>query len=491
MDVWDGSSSVRASGAQRAPDRIDWDENVKQVAAAQTAVNVNITDIGTNLSDIGTNVTDIGTNVTGISDNVTAIGLNTSAIGVLEGTEGTPEVVTGLVITESGTDALRKTVFTFTSVELSSTDGTVAGTDGAWAALKLYEFPAGVKIVESSSFLFDLAENNAGADGFTATADFDIGLGSVASAQATAFGLATTQSDYNEATVALTGSTSTADTDTNVIPTIKDGVDLYLNLRTIEDTDHGTTAGLIEVTGVATVLWRVDDSIDAATTTDIATVQASVVTNTSDIGTNVTDIGTNVTDIANALAGINANATHTVGAVTSKTGLTVAELGDGAMHKTVLTLTAVAMASTDATTDGARTTQELYTFPEGHIIILAAHAVFDLGDIVATTGGDDGYSDAANLGIGVGTVAANAGTGLDGTEEDICTEMDVNLTSKASDAEAAVAQATSAVYDGSTSAIKAILNTSTLGDGDHGANPDTLTVTGTITIVWTTIGDDA
>ncbi len=213
--------------------------------------------------------------------------------------------------------------------------------------------------------------------------------------------------------------------------------------------------------------------------------------NVSQVAAAQTAVNVNVTDIDNALTGVSDDSTHTVGAVTSKTGLTVAELGDGAMHKTVLTLTAVAMASADSAANCAQTIQELYTFPEGHILILSGHAVFGIGNIVATTGGGTGYNTAANLGIGVGTVAADAGAGLDGTEEDICTEMDVNLAAKASDAEVSVAQATAAAYDGSTSAIKAILNTSTLADGDHGATADILTVTGTITIVWTTLGDDA
>ena len=91
----------------------------------------------------------------------------------------------------------------------------------------------------------------------------------------------------------------------------------------------------------------------------------------------------------------------------------------------------------------------------------------------------------------MGTVAADAGVGLAGTEEDICTEMDVNLVAAVSDAEISVAQATTAAYDGSTTPVKVILNTSTLDDADHGAVADVLTVTGTVTIVWTTIGDDA
>ncbi|KKM81918.1 hypothetical protein LCGC14_1324930 [marine sediment metagenome] len=190
-----------------------------------------------------------------------------------------------------------------------------------------------------------------------------------------------------------------------------------------------------------------------------------------------------------------ATAIDSVGAVTSKTGLTVVEKGNGAVHKTVFTFDEVEVASTDgstAGTDGAWGTQPLYTFPVGHINILGAHAVFPLGDLEAVTGGGTGFSDTADFGIGVGTVAAANSTefGISTTEENIVAEMDVDLTAKTSDAIESAANGTAATYDGSTSAVVARLNFRTLDDADHGAVADVLKVSGTITIVWSNLGDD-
>jgi len=178
------------------------------------------------------------------------------------------------------------------------------------------------------------------------------------------------------------------------------------------------------------------------------------------------------------------------GTLESVAGLTVEEQGNGAFHKTILTLNEVAMASTDAGANGAQTTLKLYTFPEGHLIILGGHQVYPLGKIAATTGGCTGYLDTANLGIGVGSDEANAGVGLAGAEENICAEADVDLTAKTSDAIESSVNAAIIPLDGSAAAIAAWLNTSTLADGDHGAVADTLTVSGTITILWALVGDD-
>ncbi len=262
MNVWDGTT-VRGSGIQRAPDRVDWDENVRQTAATQTAVNVNISNVGTNVTGVSDNVTDINTNTGNIATNVSNIGTNDTAIanllsgvsGVALHSVGAVETVSGLVVAEYGDGATHKTVLTLTAVELETVDGTDPPNDGAWAALKLYVFPLGTKVSTLAHFKVSLAEANAGAAGFTATSDFDIGLGSVAVAQAVAFSLSGTQSDYGEATVALSGGASADDTDTQTTVTNLTSRDLYLNLRVVDDADHGTANGIVEVTGVITITW--------------------------------------------------------------------------------------------------------------------------------------------------------------------------------------------------------------------------------------------
>ncbi len=263
MDVWDGSTDRNDGTQQRAPDRTDWTTNIKQIADTQTAVNVNAAsvvssdaNIATNVTGISDNVTDIGTNTSGVSGNVTAIANALAGVDAITlQSIGTEEVVSGMVVTEYGDGAQHKTVFTLTSVVLGTVDGSTPATDGAWAALLLYTFPTGTKITSMSHFEFDLTANNAGADGLTTTCDFDIGVGSIAVAQETAFSLTGTLSDYGDATVALAGSASTDDAATVTAPASHTVADLYLNMRIVDDADHGTAAGILEVTGTITVLW--------------------------------------------------------------------------------------------------------------------------------------------------------------------------------------------------------------------------------------------
>ena len=194
--------------------------------------------------------------------------------------------------------------------------------------------------------------------------------------------------------------------------------------------------------------------------------------------------------------GIDPNITlNNHGTLTSKTGLTVQEYGNAALHKTILTLDSMAMASTDGTTpatDAAWGTQKLYTFPQGHVIIFGAHQVFPLGKLIATTGGGTGFADAADFEIGVGTAVRANGTNfaLQATEKDIVPASDCDLTTKASDAIESAQLAAALYKDGSASAITANLNFCTLDDADHGTVADILTVSGTITILWTMQGDD-
>ena len=196
------------------------------------------------------------------------------------------------------------------------------------------------------------------------------------------------------------------------------------------------------------------------------------------------------------IVGTDSDATHTVGAVTTKSGLSVVESGDGAVHKTVITFDEMAMVSTDGAivaSDGAWGTQKLYTFPEGYIQILGAYAVFPITKIAATLGGLVGFKTTSNFELGVGTVAAAnaAAFDLDGaTEEDIIAALVVDLTSKTSDAEEAGALTSVTPFDGTTTAKELHLNFRTSADADHGPLDDILTVSGTLTIVWTILGDD-
>jgi len=217
MDVWDGSSARRTAGSQRAPDRIDWDKMLEQMQMVQKGYN-------------------------GVDP------LTLQSVGAAE-------TITGMTVTEYGNGAFHKTVLTFAAMELDTVDGTTPATDGAWGSKKLYTFPTGTKLLTAADFYFGLTAVNPVAEGFTATSDFDIGLGSVAVAQASAFSLAGTQSDYAKATVALAGSTKAAQTNTNTTAASHTATPLILNLRVVDDADHGTAVGLLQITGTATIYW--------------------------------------------------------------------------------------------------------------------------------------------------------------------------------------------------------------------------------------------
>jgi len=96
------------------------------------------------------------------------------------------------------------------------------------------------------------------------------------------------------------------------------------------------------------------------------------------------------------------------------TGVTAAEYGDAAVHKTVLTLANLAVTITDATTAGGHGAQKVYDFPQGLIEIVGA--TMDL----TTAAGTGGIADTAALvaSLGTATVGTDNAT-LTSTEADI------------------------------------------------------------------------
>jgi len=184
-----------------------------------------------------------------------------------------------------------------------------------------------------------------------------------------------------------------------------------------------------------------------------------------------------------------------VGTVTTKDGLTVVEKGDGAIHKTILTMTEMSLISTDGTTplnDGAWGAQKLYTFPDGHINQLSYHIQFPLAGIAAVTGGGEGFADAANIEVGVGLAAAAQATqfDLEDADETVLGPLDIDLTSKTSNAIETKNHATPVVKDGHGGGVAYYLNFRTRADGDHGTSADVLLFTGVFTIIWSNLGDN-
>lgn len=210
-----------------------------------------------------------------------------------------------------------------------------------------------------------------------------------------------------------------------------------------------------------------------------------------------------ISEIAAAQTRVNANnagrdddTLDAPGTIVSKTGLTLVEKGSGAIHKTVFTFDEMPVVSVPGSTqgtDGDWGTQKLYTFPVGHISYLGSHCQFPVAGLAAVTAGGGGFADDADFEIGVGSVASAQATawGLeDGTQEDIVTALDVDLTSGTSDAIESAATGTVVVFDGTGGAETLNLNFRCLADADHGGNADVLKISGVLTILWSCLGDD-
>lgn len=192
-------------------------------------------------------------------------------------------------------------------------------------------------------------------------------------------------------------------------------------------------------------------------------------------------------------------AIDTYGTLATVSGLTVEEYGNGATHKTILTLDEVEVSTLDGVTpatDAAWGTKDLYTFPEGHVIILGAHQVYPIGGLEAETGGTAGLLDTAILEVGVGSVARGNASDFDlstvATNNNIVPLVVIAALVSGASAAIESSPATAASFiDGSASAVVAKLNVITAtNDAEHGPLPDVLKVSGTITMIWTMQGDD-
>ncbi len=201
------------------------------------------------------------------------------------------------------------------------------------------------------------------------------------------------------------------------------------------------------------------------------------------------------TQINSNAAGVDSNTIHTVGAIPTKTGLSVVEKGNGAIHKTIITMASMSTVTTVGTTvgtDGAWGTQKLYTFPAGYIQILGAHILTPIGLMISGLQDGTGWKTDGDFGMGVGTVATAQSTewGLSTTEEDIIAEIACKLSSYISDAAEAGQLTTVTAFDGTSTAKELHWNYRGLAELDYGTVNDTMVVSGTFGIVWTMLGDN-
>lgn len=171
-----------------------------------------------------------------------------------------------------------------------------------------------------------------------------------------------------------------------------------------------------------------------------------------------------------------------VSAATKAAGVAVTEAGIGAIHQTSLTLTAVSVTMTDATTAGSHGSILLYDFPAGAIHLLGA--TYDL----TTLAGAGGIGDTAALVGSIGTVTmATDNATLTSTEADVIPSTAGTLTGGAGTLKSQTTTALSTILDGTTTAKDAWLNLA-VPDAGSSAN-DTVTVAGTVTVFWINLGD--
>lgn len=159
------------------------------------------------------------------------------------------------------------------------------------------------------------------------------------------------------------------------------------------------------------------------------------------------------------------------------------EYGNGVVHQTVLTLTALAQAVVNGT---EYQSTKIYTFPEGRILVLGVTASL----APTTTSAIAGTLNSGVTGaVAVGTAAAS-NVSLTSTMVDLLPST-AFVTSTVIDVAAAAvgaALAASAQFDGHTTRKDAYLNSAFATTGDVDADA-TMAWSGNVTITWVNLGD--
>lgn len=174
-----------------------------------------------------------------------------------------------------------------------------------------------------------------------------------------------------------------------------------------------------------------------------------------------------------------------VGAVAGS-GVTLVETGSGAFHQTVITFTDVDVALTDEAGVVAYGGLKIYDFPEGYIYVLGTSAD------IALTKSSAGVNDDWDGDFGVGTVTATNDATLATTEQNIIPTTATPQAAAGATTSDGVSTATEhAILDGHTTPIDMFINY-LVDDADHDVTttPCNLIVNGTLTILWTSIGDN-
>jgi hypothetical protein len=169
------------------------------------------------------------------------------------------------------------------------------------------------------------------------------------------------------------------------------------------------------------------------------------------------------------------------------TTCTVVEQGDGAIHKSIFTCTAMPVSIADDAGVVQHGGVKFYDFPAGLIMTLGGTVSGNMTAVAPIIDNFDGDA-------GVGSTVAATGTGLTTTEQNIVTTAAISA--GASDKIAPVALKSVATLltesgatwiDGTATAVDMYLNF--LIDDNAAHTATTVTFTGTITVAWMNLGD--
>jgi hypothetical protein len=176
-----------------------------------------------------------------------------------------------------------------------------------------------------------------------------------------------------------------------------------------------------------------------------------------------------------------------VGAVAG-TNVSVVEYGTNDIHKTVITLTNETITITDDAGVAQYGGTKIYDFPQGLLCTLGA-----VIDGALTAGVTGTIIDTWNGDVALGTATATTGATLTGTEADVLQSTStttavakVGVTDAVSIA-TALTESGARWFDGTATAKDLYLNFVIDDDASH--TTGTATFTGTVTIMWTIIGD--
>lgn len=168
-------------------------------------------------------------------------------------------------------------------------------------------------------------------------------------------------------------------------------------------------------------------------------------------------------------------------------GITVTETGDGAVHMTVFTLSDTAVTLTDEAGVVAYGGLKLYDFPEG--LIAFQGASMDIALTKSSAGVNDDWDGDTSL----GSVTASNNNSLSSTEQNIIPTTATPQASSGATTGDGVSTAAEAVtvLDGTTTAADLFLNY-LVDDADHDVTSTAcnLIANGTITVVWSNLGDN-